>query len=359
MAIDTYTPTEIAKNVASARYLGKANGANVVGVGIGTKTVAGVDTLIPCIKFYVSRKPTPDDIPPANLIPDTFLDVPTDVVDIGRAFGPRINARRISPDSNRPARPGDSIGLNVRDSMRINVDFSGTLGAVLQRADDPKQRFILGNNHVLALNGRVPPGTEIVTPGAEDGLGMMQKTIATLTARVHLTKNQGNGNYADCAIASVREGAEVTSVFPDNVIVREVGEPSVGLPVFKYGKSTARTSGKIVDVSADILVDYAFGTFKFVDQILIDGGENGFAMDGDSGALLIANVPASPSTASHKDAMTNGNAPNSAEAVGLVFAPVGRFAAACPISKVLDLLENEIQHRLVFASDAGAPTRPH
>src|SRR4029453_13711153 len=106
----------------------------------------------------------------------------TDVVDVGRGFGPRINARRMRPNSNGPARPGDSIGPKAVETAMVNVDFSGTLGAVLQHAGDPRQRFILSNNHVLAANGRVPPGSEIVTPGAEDGLGMIQKTIATLTA---------------------------------------------------------------------------------------------------------------------------------------------------------------------------------
>src|SRR5262249_14494488 len=161
--------------------------------------------------------------------------------------------------------------------------FSGTLGAVLQHADDPEQRFLLSNNHVLAVNGRLVDGSEIVTPGAEDALGMTQTTIATLTAPVLLTPANGDRHRRDFPIAAHRKDVRVTAEFPNRVLVRGTAKPKIGLSVFKYGKSTQWTSGKIVDVSADILVDYAFGTFKFVDQILIDGGEEGFAKDGDSG----------------------------------------------------------------------------
>src|SRR4051794_12618713 len=112
MAIDNNVTPEVAKRVASARFLG-TSGTNVVGVGLGTKVIAGVDTFTPCVKFYVSTKAAPNEIAPTNLLPDEILGVPTDVISVGRAFGPRINARRRRPDGERPFGPGDSIGPNV------------------------------------------------------------------------------------------------------------------------------------------------------------------------------------------------------------------------------------------------------
>jgi len=343
---------EIAKRVASAKYLG-SNGTNVVGVGVGTRTIEGVDTLTPCVKFYVSRKPAPDEIAPIDLLPKEILGIPTDVVDVGRAFGPRINARRRWPDGKRVAGPGDSIGPKVEGASNLNLTFSGTFGAVLENRANPKQRFILSNNHILGVNGRVPPEALIVAPGPEDALGTVQKAIARAPKTVLLTRGPEYPNYVDCAIAEVENFEAVTCKFPDGLVVRSHEQPELGVSVIKYGKSSGRTVGKIVDVSADILVDYSFGTFKFVDQILIDGGEKDFAVDGDSGAVVVA--------ASQPTNRWLPDAKPSSVALGLVFAPAGRFAAACPMSKVLESLKQVLPFDLVFATadfgdpDFGAP----
>jgi hypothetical protein len=355
MANGTNMTPEIAKKVASARYLGM-NGTDVVGVGVGTKVVSGVDTLIPCVKFYVSRKTAPGELPLVNLLPDDVLGVPTDVVDVGRAFGPRINARRIRPPAGeRLVGPGDSIGPHAADASNVSLTFSGTLGAVLQRAGDDRQRFLLSNNHVLSVNGRIPVGSPIVAPGQEDALGTVQKTIGHLAELVPLTRKE---NFVDCAIAAMEDPDGVNFIFPDGRVVGGWAAPQIGLSVIKFGKASGCSQGKIVDVSADILVDYSFGTFLFVDQILIDGGEDDFAQDGDSGALLITapnHVARYGRHAAHTEELLPAGAP--AEAVGLVFAPAGRFAAACPISVVLDQLELLLGYDLEFAtSDVRRPT---
>jgi hypothetical protein len=337
MTPDMNETLRIAKQVASARFLGTTVG--LVGVGAGTKIIEGVDTQTPAVKFYVSNKPEENQIAPANLLPEKILGIQTDVVPIGRPFGPRINARRIRPNSKGPAKPGDSIGPRVDGPLNFNPVFSGTFGAVLCDSGDRMRRFLLSNNHILAVNGRVPLGSEIVTPGAEDALGVTQKAIAKFKAAVRL--EYSGQNYVDCALAEIYNNAEVTSVSPDNVPVSMVRDANIGLSVFKFGKSTAKTYGRVVDVQADILVDYSFGTFAFKDQVLIDGGASDFAADGDSGALVMASEPgATPSNS----------------AVGLVFAPAGRYTAASPISKVLESLQQfkdilQLKGDLAFASD--------
>ena len=335
---------EIAKSVASAKYLGTPTGANVVGVGVGTKFIAGVDTGIPCVKFYVSKKPEPDEIPPLTLIPSDILGVATDVIDIGRTFGPRINARRRSNKGSGPAKPGDSIGPQVEVATNFNPSFSGTLGGVL--ADANGRQYILSANHVLAVNGRVPlSDSKIVTPGPEDGLFASSRPIARLTNAVRLVYDAYN--EVDCAIAEVI--GEIEPLLPDNSAIRGPAEPRIGSVVTKFGKSTLRTEGKIVDVNADILVDYMFGTFKFTGQMLIDGGATDFAADGDSGALVVDEDTTPPETLGIAEDTGQMRSPlRSAKAVGLLFAPAGRFTAACPIVAVLRSLR-DLGYDLTFA----------
>jgi hypothetical protein len=326
----------IAKQVASARYLGTTVG--LVGVGAGTKIIEGVDTKTPAVKFYVSNKPDENQIAPTNLLPKDILGIQADVVPIGRPFGPRINARRIRPNSTGPVTLGDSIGPRVDGPLNFNPVFSGSFGAVLYDSGDRTRRFLLSNNHILAVNGRVPIDSEIVTPGAEDALGVTQRPIAKFKAAVRL--DYSGQNYVDCALAEIYN-ADVTSVTPDNVPVTIVRDANIGLRVFKYGKSTGKTYGRVVDVQADILVDYSFGTFAFEDQVLIDGGASDFAVDGDSGALVMA---------------SESGATPSNSAVGLVFAPAGRYTAASPVSRVLESLQQlkdilQLKGDLVFAPD--------
>ena len=111
----------------------------------------------------------------------------------------------------------------------------------------------------------------------------------------------------------------------------------LGQPVVKFGRTTGLTKGIIVDIDADIVVDYTFGSFRFVNQVLIQG--KGFANDGDSGAVVITQ-PA--------------DAAKEREAVAMVVAPVGEFTAACPLQVALDILGKELNPPTVLTL-AGAP----
>ena len=63
---------------------------------------------------------------------------------------------------------------------------------------------------------------------------------------------------------------------------------SIGQTVLKVGRATGLSYGAIVDLSADFLIDYSFGTFQFERQLLIERrGGGAFADDGDSGSLVL------------------------------------------------------------------------
>ena len=92
--------------------------------------------------------------------------------------------------------------------------------------------------------------------------------------------------------------------------------------VRKLGASTLTTHGTIADVSVDLDVDYDFGTFRFVNQILVEGVKEEFANAGDSGSIIVDEQSQQP--------------------VGMIFAASGKYAIACPLSKVLELLEAQL-----------------
>lgn len=53
--------------------------ANVVGVGVGPKVVAGSPTGELAIKVYVSRKVDTENLAPADIVEESIDGVPTDV----------------------------------------------------------------------------------------------------------------------------------------------------------------------------------------------------------------------------------------------------------------------------------------
>ena len=73
----------------------------------------------------------------------------------------------------------------------------------------------------------------------------------------------------------------------------------------------------MVDVDADLYVTFSFGTFRFENQVMIDGGANYvFATVGDSGSI-VADTGAKP------------------KARAMIYAASGQFAVACPLEDAL------------------------
>jgi hypothetical protein len=177
-----------------------------------------------------------------------------------------------------------------------------------------KNHFILSCNHILSVNGRVPQDTKIVS-GALCGAGMKPLPIATFPGEGYFVEIGTDPNTVDCALARLQKA-------PATMTPVKLGLPQRGTRVTKVGAASSTTHGIIVDTHADVSVGYSFGTFRFNDQILIQGiVDNGqqteFAVDGDSGAIVV----------------DGAGAP-----IGMVFAEAGEYAVACPLTKVLKRL---------------------
>jgi hypothetical protein len=61
-----------------------------------------------------------------------------------------------------------------------------------------------------------------------------------------------------------------------------------GMKVHKVGRTTGYTTGSVLDISADVNIQYDIGTLTFQGQILIapDQGQM-FSDGGDSGSLIV------------------------------------------------------------------------
>jgi hypothetical protein len=305
---------EDARTLAANRLLRPNYFGNVVGVGIGKKYVDHAQTPTDCIRVYVVAKLDLDDLSPAAVVPSSFLDVPTDIIEVGH-FGWKGHPKKPAPD--RCVQPGAPIRVKT-DAPNVNSGFTGTLGARL--TGRPGEYYILGCNHVLAVNGRVPPETPVVSAGLVSDL----RNFARVSVKFEPIKRSAT-NIVDCAAAMLTDPELVRPYFPVDekkkepmIILRspEPISPQLGVRVKKYGAVTQLTEGTIVDIDAELYVEYSFGTFRFGRQVIIDAGKGKeFAAQGDSGSLVV------DSTAQ--------------QATGLLFAASGRYAIACPMSEVL------------------------
>ena len=309
--------------------------ANVVGVALGRKVVAGRETGEACIVVFVDRKVPKDALRRRDLVPSAVDDVPTDVVETGRftALGMLESLAVSRTKRMRPAPGGVSIA-----HARVTA---GTLGSLVRRREDGRP-VILSNNHVLANSNDASRGDAILQPGPYDG-GTSRDRIAALEAFVPVAfTNPEPGPFArllerglgpllaraglglrrlPSAKSNVVDGAFAVPDREDDVApdILEIGRPAgtaaadLGTRLRKSGRTTALTSGKVTALDASVEVDYGGKTAVFREQIVGDLGSKG----GDSGSLVV-------------DA--------DRRAVGLLFAGGLTTTLMNPIDAVLDAL---------------------
>ncbi|HXL03690.1 MAG TPA: hypothetical protein PLH34_02680 [Bacillota bacterium] len=314
---------------------------NVVGVGRGYKTTAGVRTSRECIVVMVKKKLPIPHLKAEDLVPGEFRGVPTDVVEVGEL---RFLNERLS--RMRPAQPGVSCGHYKTTA--------GTFGAVVwdEKTGEP---LILSNNHVLAnatsgRDGKARHGDPILQPGAADGGTVEEDTIACLDRFIPIKMSrrvpacpvvryvesamnrwlrasrspvraevvarllEGSANLVDAALARPLNPRLISADILELGEVRGLKEAVLGLYVRKSGRTTGVTEGEIQVVDATVNVIYSDDlTATFSDQILTGK----MAQGGDSGSLLL-------------DEKMN--------AVGLLFAGSDRFTIYNKITNVIKML---------------------
>jgi len=200
---------------------------------------------------------------------------------------------------------------------------------------------IISNNHVLAWENKGKIGDEILQPGSYDlrrhGYDPHdQKYIAghllrwvpiqfeyyscpyrnflhTLKKTIGLAKP--GVNHVDLAIASAKREVkfEILGLEPVNgwTLVKE------GTHVWKSGRSSGVTLGKVVDTHYSGYVYYSRGVAWYEEQLLIEGLEGSFCQPGDSGSFVVT---------------------DSGAFAGLVFAGSNKYGLVNPAKFVLEYL---------------------
>jgi hypothetical protein len=214
-------------------------------------------------------------------------------------------------------------GGNINDSSK-RFCYGGTLGALVE--DDGRNQYILSNNHVLARANAAETGEDIIQPGLIDQSPTCFKdtndVVADLSAFIPIlfkTKGTMPPNSVDAAVAQVRAGkVDPTGFIIDiGTLSSDTVTPSLGMAVKKSGRTTGLTHGNITAVNATVDVSFESGkTARFINQIVV--GPGNFIAGGDSGSLMVEDVPTNP------------------RAVGLLFAGSSNTAIANPIDNVLN-----------------------
>jgi hypothetical protein len=296
-------------------------GRNVIGVGIGHKNYDPDPKAELCVHCYVERKLDPGAIPEGFLIKKTLGGVLTDVIETGRF---------VAFQGDNVAAPGSSIGLNY---LAPNVDptITGTLGGFVKIGPT---LYVLGSNHAMMVNGRVPAGTRILFKPPDQFIDDPNRYVfARTTAYVPLIQAGPNyPNNVDCALAEVENPDLVETQFPNQIV--EFGDPvdpEAHMQVSRVD-ATDPATGVITGVNVHMPIDYRFGTYDFDDLVLIEGDNGQFAKPGDSGAILVDQV-------THK-------------ATALVIGGSSKYTIACPLATVFRELTT------VLAKQTPVATQP-
>jgi hypothetical protein len=165
---------------------------------------------------------------------------------------------------------------------------AGTLGCFVIGRGTAGRVMLLSNNHVLANENNARTGDSIIQPGPADFGQHPADTIGHLAKFVRLKRR---GNAVDAAIATLADAVAYHPA-PRQGLKKLAGirqEPlDMGELVYKVGRTTGRTEGRISAIEVDISIGYDMGFLEFTGQIEVAPTANKpFSQGGDSGALIV------------------------------------------------------------------------
>lgn len=286
------------------------------------------------------------------------------------------------------------IGVSIANADRLfDIDpfepvcYSGTLGC--RCVDSLGTKYILTNIHVGGAFEIIPegdpipiglitgfPGETIVQPGTGDAgmcgfdledpvqlaallaeiganeIGFVSDVETIFTTNLSFIPCQDDDsdapfcapvNYMDACVAEVTTATTSfdTPVGGYDIPNRQAyHNPRIGTPVRKYGRTTIYTEGTVTAINAAVAVGYNidddnYGYFEKQLEIANLGGFQVFVTSGDSGSLIVTDMPGHP---------------DDRKPVALVFAAGGGTTIANPIGPVL------ARFGLMVDDGSGAPS---
>lgn len=263
-----------AKKALKEHLFSKFKG-DVVGVGIGNKTVGITDTGELALIVYVRQKR--NDLPDNERI-DRDKNVHTvierekvllDIKQIGHIKKLSLHRQR-----HRPSCGGISEGHYLITA--------GTAGPLVE---DENGLYRVSNNHVYANENNAKIGDPIYQPGPYDG-GTATDRIGGLTDFVAIRTDRAN--KVDAALRAASH-LELLTFCGMGDSPKRVSPAELHSLVTKSGRTTEVTRGVITDLSLDLEVEYDVGLVRFDNQILVESHEI-FSQGGDSGSAVLATM---------------------------------------------------------------------
>lgn len=197
------------------------------------------------------------------------------------------------------------VGTGIRHP---NVFGWGTLGGIFTRANDT-HIYGLSNNHVIANLNHAQAGETI--------FHATQGEVGTLFNWLTLRESPGI-NYIDAALVRI-DPRYLAQWNPPRPSTGQWMAPQMGMRVVKNGFTTPHiTEGIITHEDGQGTTTFAGRTYHFSGIIQIQGLDGPFSRDGDSGSIVLS-LP-------------------DYHMVGIIFAKVGVFSWALPISRIKPLL---------------------
>ncbi len=177
--------------------------------------------------------------------------------------------------------------LEIGASIAHYSCSAGTIGFFARRTTDGALG-IVSNNHVLAAQDQGRNDDEVLHPAPADHGSSPNDVVAYLDGDYPRLRTPQQ--TVDCAFARLARGI---SCDPRKISAREklldtIAIPEKYLQVEKIGRTSKRTSGRIIAVDLDYFdVRYRFGYMPLFNQIQIEStSETPFCRAGDSGSLV-------------------------------------------------------------------------
>lgn len=294
----------------------------VVGVGFGLKEAGGQYKDDIAIVVFVREKKKEEDLAPEQRIPPMFEGYRTDVRIVGRGTAEVCD--------NATAYDKIKGGIQIMGKSGSNSKFQGTLGCIVKKRNDRSREnvYLLTNKHVLYSHD-CGAGESVYHPTTDDkNLGPVQAGglygnypypmgdpapqqyfIDCAIARIDLdskcccctctedTTEVDETLIVDLQVQGVNSLSDVRSVIDDPTIIHTAANPVL---VFKVGRTTGKTTGKVVLINAaldaDPEPDKVGPRIAAINTIQIEfdtatgtncHGNQRFTEDGDSGSIIV------------------------------------------------------------------------
>jgi hypothetical protein len=325
---------EFVESHGIAMVLDQNNGIN--GVAVGQKDgrpLEGADDF--CVTAFVSKKLTSQEMDERGV--RSFekaysaaagrreqRETDMDVIETGGNFQtqPSASPQRGQYGGNPPAlnaqKPFRSLrcGIGVTNPVGSYPNGLSVGTAGFYMTDDDKNIYLVSNNHVIGGSNSASPGEMVIQPGTLDLTSLELSLLPTLaslsaiqvgalTGQVQLLFPSAAGtpnNRVDGAIAKIdttkRDMGEIARLTFGGGIMGVAGPYDVDGSgrllgsdrVYKVGRTTGYTEGRVTNIAAVVSVPYDGGVATFVGQLAVEATPDNvgpFSDSGDSGSGVL------------------------------------------------------------------------